>query len=124
MDFPVPFAPDDPDGTLGREQLDGLPKLLVVLYEEPLQVHEAAPGPSGSSLAARARYPRPFSRNSSAKPFSSSPLSRRSFTNAANSSSSGPKTAEAGPSAPSASGRLLGVDLQAEVQAAALQVAQ
>src|SRR5215211_276010 len=94
--------PDYADGSLGRIELYGLPELLVVLDEEALQDHAAL---SGSSLAARVRYARPFSRNSSANFASSSPRSLRSATNAANSSPSGPKTAVEVPFLSTSSGR-------------------
>src|SRR5918997_6787525 len=93
---------DDPDRTLRRKEFHGLPELLVVLYEEALQDHAAL---SGSSLAARVRYARPFSRNSSANFASSSPRSLRSATNAANSSPRGPNTAVEEPLRSISSGR-------------------
>src|SRR5215212_3559414 len=97
-----PVGAHDPDRPLGRIQLQGLPQLLVVLYIEALQDHAAL---SGSSLAARVRYARPFSRNSSANFASNSPRSLRSATNAANSSPNGPKTAVEEPFLSRSSGR-------------------
>src|SRR5215213_7029152 len=92
--FAGPVHAHDADGTLWWIQLQGVPQLLVVLYEEAFEDHAALPsGAPGSSFAALVRYARPFSRNSSAKAVSSSPRSLRSLTKVANSSPSGPKTA-------------------------------
>src|SRR5215204_2655217 len=100
--FASAVSPDYAYGPLGRKELDRLPELLVVLDKEALQDHAVL---SGSSLAARIRYARPFSRNSSANFAPSSPRSLRSATNAANSSPSGPKTAVDEPFCSISSGR-------------------
>src|SRR5215211_883031 len=54
--FTGPIRAHDADGALRWIQLQGVPQLLVVLYEETLEDHAALPsGAPGSSLAALVR---------------------------------------------------------------------
>ena len=83
----TPMAP------LRRRSFDRIAQLLVVLYVEPLQVHETPP--------AFARGPRQVSAALLQELLRENLLevsfALRSFTNAANSSCRGPNTAVAGP---------------------------